>query len=164
MSFLILAPGLASAVAVSAFVLLAAEDVEHRRIPDRFSAAIAATGVLALPALPFSEALWSLALGALAFAIGLWAFARGLVGGGDVKLLPGAMLWAGPSLLALFSVAMALASLAVAFAILARRALCRRRDVEVGALHMSLPLGLPIAIAGILIILHRVALLPIGAL
>lgn len=163
MPFWTLAPGLASAIAASAFVLLAAADMEHRRIPDRLSAAVAVTGLLALPALPLAEALWSLALAVLAFALGLWAFSRGLVGGGDVKLLPGALLWAGPALLALFSVVMALASLVVSVAILARRAVGRRRGEEVEALHMSLPLGLPIAVAGIVTILHRMALLPIGS-
>jgi len=46
------------------------------------------------------EWLWALAVAAGTFAAGLFLFARGVVGGGDVKLLAGAALWAGPKLIA----------------------------------------------------------------
>ena len=76
----------------------AVTDVSSRRIPNSVSlAAAAAYGVFAL----IGGADWrdGLLAGVLVFAVGFVLFARGLVGGGDVKLLTAASLWAGTDLL-----------------------------------------------------------------
>src|SRR5579885_2254518 len=49
-----------------------------------------------------------LLLAALLFLLGLGLFARGLVGGGDVKLLSASALWAGPHLILPFVIVMGL--------------------------------------------------------
>ena len=75
----------------------AVTDVRSRRIPNSVSlAVVAAYGVFAL----IGGADWrgGLLAGVLVFVVGFALFARGLVGGGDVKLLAAASLWAGTDL------------------------------------------------------------------
>lgn len=42
---------------------------------------------------------WGVAIAAATFALGLGIYARGLFGGGDIKLVSAAALWAGPKLI-----------------------------------------------------------------
>ncbi len=70
------------------------------RIPNAASLGIA----LLYPAHVLASALpvewpWALLIAGILFAVGLALFARGMVGGGDVKLLSAAALWAGPHLI-----------------------------------------------------------------
>ena len=84
-------------------------DARRFRIPNLIPLAIA----LLYPAHLWASRLgldWSGALvaAALVFACGLVLFARGALGGGDVKLLGAAALWAGPPLLPALLVVMGL--------------------------------------------------------
>lgn len=65
------------------------------------------------------------------FAAGLALFARGFVGGGDVKLLSAAALWAGPGLGPAFLMVMAVVGGLIASVVLALSHLRRGRDVEI---------------------------------
>lgn len=53
--------------------------------------------------------LWSIGLATLAFMIGLGLFALNIMGGGDVKLIPLVILWAGPKYILSFLFIMAVA-------------------------------------------------------
>ena len=73
-------------------------DIQSFTIPNRVSLAISLlypAHVLASP----EQVEWLAAVGIAApvFAVGAFAFARGWFGGGDVKLLTVAALWAGPA-------------------------------------------------------------------
>lgn len=86
----------------SALVLAAISDVRRYLIPNRYPIAIAvAYGVFALQQ-PVAQTLYGLAAGMLVLISGALLFARGLMGGGDVKLLASVSLWAGPALAAPF--------------------------------------------------------------
>jgi len=81
--------GLAAAAMVS--------DLRSFRIPNRISFAVAALfPVYALYG--FGDLRSGLLAAGIVFAIGLFLFARGWMGGGDVKLLAAASLWAGTDL------------------------------------------------------------------
>jgi prepilin peptidase CpaA len=77
--------------------LAAFKDIRERRIPNRLTGALAALYPVYVLVSPTPVA-WPAALGlaAVVFVIGLGLFARGLIGGGDVKLLAALSLWAGP--------------------------------------------------------------------
>jgi prepilin peptidase CpaA len=77
--------------------LAAFKDICERRIPNRLTGALAALYPVYVLVSPTPVA-WPAAVGlaAVVFVIGLGLFARGLIGGGDVKLLAALSLWAGP--------------------------------------------------------------------
>jgi prepilin peptidase CpaA len=84
---------------VTAFCFLlgwaAVSDLQRRVIPNRISVAILAlypAHALTLPAAAIGPSV-AVAVGVLIF--GMFAFVRGWIGGGDVKLLSVAALWAG---------------------------------------------------------------------
>lgn len=92
-------------LSLAALLLCAAlSDMRDFIIPNRFPALIAAlwpcqalVGVLATgDVAPAGQALL---IGVLVFAAGAALFRVGLVGGGDVKLMTAASLWAGPGLI-----------------------------------------------------------------
>jgi len=74
-------------VAIPLLLFAAARDVATRLIPDTVSIAIAVAGLLVRLSEGWSEAGYSLLLGACLFALLLPLAARGLLGGGDVKLM-----------------------------------------------------------------------------
>jgi prepilin peptidase CpaA len=77
--------------------LAAFKDLRERRIPNRLTAGLALLWPIYVLASPTAVA-WLAALGlaAVMLLIGLALFARGLIGGGDVKLIAAVSLWAGP--------------------------------------------------------------------
>src|SRR5690242_2681808 len=86
------------AIFVIALGLAALHDLRFYLIPNRFCAAIAASfGLFAAGGLPAAEIGAVLAAGIGLFAAGAILFARGLLGGGDVKLLAAVALWAPPA-------------------------------------------------------------------
>jgi prepilin peptidase CpaA len=90
--------GLVVCLFVAILVAAAAEDVRARTIPNHLTAALVLlypAHVLAGPTAADWPAAILLAL--LVIALGMVPFARGWMGGGDVKLLAAAMLWAGPA-------------------------------------------------------------------
>jgi Flp pilus assembly protein protease CpaA len=102
-------------------ILAALEDIRTRRIPNWLTGSVAALYPLYLIATPASVA-WPSALGAaLAVFLAGWAlFARGILGGGDVKLITAVTLWAGLEHLALFAAVTSLTGGILGFASLIR--------------------------------------------
>ena len=105
-------------LAAIVFVLIAISDLRTRRIPNPATAAIAALGLLRLTlAGDMTTALYTLAATAAVFAATFLLFWRGLLGGGDVKLMAAAALLIGYrdlfSFLFVMSVCGALVALAV---------------------------------------------------
>jgi prepilin peptidase CpaA len=88
--------------ALAGFALLilvaALEDFRRLAIPNWLVLALCLLWPLTLPDMPlFGSALSALGCALLVFVIGAVCFSRGWVGGGDVKLLSVAALWAGPN-------------------------------------------------------------------
>jgi len=97
----VFAPQLLVAILFVALIAFAAyTDATSFRIPNRITAGLAAL----YPAWVVSSPLpidWTAALAVTGgvFAVGFMLFAARVVGGGDVKLLAAAALWAGPGLI-----------------------------------------------------------------
>lgn len=146
------------AAAAAALMTVAATDLGERRIGNGGVLAVA------LGALPFlalagpSAAFAHVAVALLLFAAGALAFRAGLVGGGDVKLLAAAALWAGPEGLPLLFLVQALATfLLVPLVLLGTRWLAG--GPQAGAARPTLPLGVAIAAGGLAVILGRLGYL-----
>jgi prepilin peptidase CpaA len=88
----------AALLAFAALMLAAAfEDFRRLAIPNWLTLGLClAWPLYILQGSTLSGALGALGCAVLVFAIGAVLFARGYVGGGDVKLLTAATLWAGP--------------------------------------------------------------------
>lgn len=103
----------------------------------------------------------AIACGAAVFAVGAILFSRGYVGGGDVKLLSAAALWAGPAgianlmlLTGLLGGALALLLLVPASArIIETGRVALGQSVREGEAQRYVPYGVPIAIAAVTVIL-----------
>lgn len=89
-------------------VIAAASDLHRREIPDSLSLGLALLGAVRL-ATGGADGLATLVLTLVVFALGLALFARGLLGGGDVKLLAALALALGPAPFPLFLLVTALA-------------------------------------------------------
>ena len=166
-----LSTGLAigSALAVAALAIGAVTDMERRQIPNSISLLVAVTSLSLLAALPPAEAAAHVGLAVFMFLLGAVAFSFRLVGGGDVKLFAATMLWAGTALVSLVIVVMSLASVAIALLMLLSDQLFRRPAGGIArgptgssGLKAPLPLGLAIAFGGVLAIMQRAAILPLG--
>ena len=89
---------LAVALFLGLLALAVVTDLEAMRIPNRICLAIAALyPVHVLAAGGPVDWPGALAVAAAVFAFGLIPFCLGLMGGGDVKLMAAAALWAGPA-------------------------------------------------------------------
>jgi len=78
-------------------VLAAIEDLRRLVIPNALTLSLCVLWPLYVLATPTLIAtLGSLACAAIVFLVGALLFSRGYIGGGDVKLLTVAVLWAGP--------------------------------------------------------------------
>lgn len=106
--------------AASLLVAAALHDVAFRTVPNWLSAAVLGIGVAA--AVFNRHLLYSLASAAILFAVAALCWRRGLMGGGDVKLLAasGALLPIGGRIEFLLSVAICGGLLAVVYLILQR--------------------------------------------
>ncbi len=134
-----------------ALLLVAAawQDLRTMRIADAFSLAIvAAFGVWALSGLAagnISISKIALAVGCAAavFAIGALAFVFGALGGGDVKLLAAASIFAGPALLPDFLMITALAGGVLGLAMLVGARIGPAAPAGDGSISARLRGGLP---------------------
>lgn len=166
----LLAPLQTGCLIAFAGLLLAAawQDLRTMRIADALSLAIvAAFGVWAAAGL-FSGAYSLTKLGvAIACAVALFGlgaigFAAGMMGGGDVKLLAAAGLFAGPSLMADFLLITAIVGGIIGFAVLAGAPIgpaSARGEATMGdRLRSGLPYGPAIAAGGLWV----AALLAVG--
>ncbi len=89
---------LAVTLLLGLLALAVVTDLEAMRIPNRICLAIAALyPVHVLAAAGPVDWPGALAVAAAVFAFGLIPFCLGLMGGGDVKLMAAAALWAGPA-------------------------------------------------------------------
>lgn len=142
----------------AAFILLAAalHDVKAFKISNRFSLALIALFPLYVLTAP-QEIAWMqhVAVAGIVFLIGFAMFALGAFGGGDVKMLAVAALWAGPKMVATLMVITTMAGgvLALVFAVAALlRAGFGRQHHEEGhrPWHKApVPYGVAIACGGI---------------
>ena len=106
--------------------------------------------VLTAPAAPA----WpqAVAIAAAVFALGWFCFARDWMGGGDVKLLAGVSLWAGPTLLPGFLLVAALCGGGLSLVLLAAarlRAPATAGDGRLAWRAQRVPYGLAIATGGL---------------
>lgn len=150
--------GLVFACGLSGLLLwAAAADLRHRRIPNASCAGIAASWVLfALFGDGPATTSWALLGAAGVFAVSFLLWDRGVLGGGDVKLLTALALWAGGGgLLAPFLLITAVSGgwLAVAWLSARRAGLILPARVAVGLSWAGLPVlpgdprGLPYGVA-----------------
>jgi prepilin peptidase CpaA len=108
-------------VAVGILALIAYGDVRMRRIPNALSLAIATLGLAHLAlAHDVVAASYTVAAAAVTFAVTLLLFWRGVIGGGDAKLLAAVVLLIGHQELLGFLFLMSLCGGALAAATLAR--------------------------------------------
>lgn len=140
----------------SAFLALlawaACSDAARFTIPDAASLGLLLLYPLHVIASPAATG-WPAAIGiaVMVFAVGLILFARGIWGGGDVKLLTGVALWAGPH--AILPVLMVTAMAGGALALLAGAMLYLQRwraaaENAPAVAGMPLPYGVAIACGG----------------
>ncbi|MFQ3665940.1 MAG: prepilin peptidase [Sphingomonadaceae bacterium] len=168
-----------AAAAVAALLIAGASDLAERRIPNRVSLAVALAAIPMLLLLSPAAAFVRLALALVAGAALALAFARGLVGGGDVKLLSAALLWVSPATLPLFLLVQAGVTLLLALALVMRRWMHARMHAGLRVAHganagmgaagtvtaaESLPLGTAIAAGAIAAILLELGWLDLGRL
>lgn len=151
--------GFAALMAAAAF-----EDLRRLVIPNRLVLGLCLLWLLRLAVMPVSEWLAALETAGAAVAIfvaGALLFSRGLVGGGDVKLLSAAALWAGavevPALLlvtALFGGLLSLVSLTPVGARLAAARNARPNPADRNAATtrtIAVPYGVAIAAAALFV-------------
>lgn len=140
-------------VGMAGCVLAAARSDAHAlRIPNRLSAAILGLfGVYAAVALTPQAAAIALGLAAATLLIAFFAYCRGLLGGGDAKLLAVCMTWAGPAhaleFLAVTAIAGGVIALALVSPLTARAAVAVQRNWPVRAAGEKAPMPYGVAIA-----------------
>ena len=152
------------ALGTALFAAAAYGDVRSRRIPNALAAAVAALGAArALLSGDPAAALLSIAAAAAVFAVGFLLFWRGLIGGGDVKLIAASVLLVGYNAISQFLLAMGLFGLVVTLAVLAadrlgrRPALARTVGDTEPATRLTVPYGVAIAASGILTLVTQPA-------
>jgi len=152
---------------IGIFSFVAYGDIRTRRIPNEFIVGILALAAfrMALTGTP-SSALYTLAASAALFVGTFLLFWRGLLGGGDVKLIGAAALLVGYHELFEFLVVMSVSGALIALAIVARDRLGLRRlatpaaegpvpeDQETPA-RLTVPYGVAIAAAGVISLLAQ---------
>ena len=150
---------------IGIFALVAYGDVRRRRIPNVLAVAIGALGLVRMILAGDPSAfLHTLTAGAAVFAAAFLLFWRGLVGGGDVKLLTAASLLVGYHDLLSFLFLMSLCGAVVSLAVVAtnklapwlrpipRPATVVSRQPEGTPARLSVPYGVAIAAAGVVIL------------
>lgn len=139
-------------------VVLAYRDLSDRRLPTAWVGAYAALFPLYAWAngLGWTQLSLHLVIGLVALLLSASLFALGIMGGGDVKLWAGLMLWAGPQgAVTALVIATLLGSLVGVLGWIAQRILRRnRKPVGAGLFRMlsvsrGVPYGVGLAIAGI---------------
>ena len=149
------------------FALVAFLDLRTRSIPNRLPAAIAALGLLrVILAGDMTAALYTIVASAAVFAATFLLFWRGLLGGGDVKLMASTSLLIGYNDLLPFLFVMSVCGGFVALAVLARDRLGPRpapfpaaatpdQEHQQPRARLTVPYGVAIAIAAIFTLLVR---------
>lgn len=138
------------AVALSGLAWSAVSDVARYEIPNRACGLVAAGYLLTAIGSPAGPFFAGLATGLAVFAVLAVLFWRGWLGGGDVKLAAAIALWAGPGRLSDFSLATAVAGLALAAVMLSplRRRMPHPPEGVATAFRQPMPFGAPLAVGG----------------
>jgi prepilin peptidase CpaA len=157
--------GFAILAVTAALVAAAMTDATTYLIPHRYPAAVAVA--FALDALGKPAPVWlsGVAAAALLLAAGVVLFERGVLGGGDVKLMAAVALWARFDQLALMLLVTSFAGGALALAHLSplRRFMPARPGMAVvegdlkSLMQRPIPFGVAIAMGGIAVALTRFA-------
>ena len=136
----------------------AVEDIRRLVIPNVVVAGLCVLWPLHLAAAPsftIAGSLGAAGCAAAVFLVGALLFSRGLIGGGDVKLLAAATLWAGPAstpvLLVVTGVLGGLLTLVLLFSARLRAAISWARTAAVSSLPV--PYGAAIAAAAVIVTL-----------
>jgi len=139
---------LMTVTAVILFGAAALGDLGRRRIPNAIGLGLAALGLarLAMTAPGWATAGLDLAIALAVLGVGAVLFHRGLVGGGDVKLLAAGAVWLGLGGVAPFLMLTALIGGGLSLVWIARRAL----TPTLGEQSLELPYGVAISAGGIL--------------
>ena len=147
-----LAPELATAaLAMAALACVAAAaicDVRRFEIPDELSIALVVLAVLHGLLTPGFGWLSHVAAPAIVFAVGLLLFARGMMGGGDIKLLTAIAAWTGLGGLLPFLVGVSLSGGALALGLLLVRRAYAGRAPRLRVLRPDAPIPYAVAILG----------------
>ena len=136
-------------------LIAAAEDCYRLRISNITSIAVLAGAILAMALAGFSLALWeNLVVFALILVVGTFLFGRGMLGGGDVKLLAALGLWFNLKGALSLIAAVFIAGGVLALVILTARSVSGTGKKRIAVLNKGagIPYGVAIA-AGALIIL-----------
>jgi prepilin peptidase CpaA len=159
---------LISLLGIGIFFVVAYCDLRTRRIPNSLAIAIGALGLVRMIVIGDpSAAFYTLAVAAAVLAITFPLFWRGLVGGGDVKLLTGAALLVGHEDFLGFLLTMSLCGGILALAVVAAHKLGPRLLPAAQAAttpqacedrgrpaRLTVPYGVAIAAAGVLVLLQ----------
>ncbi|MBT6095451.1 MAG: pilus assembly protein CpaA [Rhodospirillaceae bacterium] len=135
-------------ILVGLLIWAAWQDLTRLKIPNTISLAVLGLFPLYAWTVP-GEFPWLLAglIAAVLLVLGIIAFSRGLIGGGDVKLLAATALWAGPAQVLDFLFITAIAGGVLGLLALAS---ARMAGIGIGALgDGKLPYGVAIAVGGI---------------
>jgi prepilin peptidase CpaA len=131
------------------------EDARDYLIPNRICGAVAALFPIYVLATGEWSMLWSATVVALCvLAGGFLLFSRGLLGGGDVKLLAALALWADHDLAFPFVFVTAIAGGFLSIAMIAPRLFAREGALLAGP---PVPYGVAIAAGGLYVAFHRLA-------
>jgi prepilin peptidase CpaA len=148
-------------IGVGLLAVAAYGDVQTRRIPNALAATVAAVGLVRIAVTgDFSAALYTLAASAAVFVTTFLLFWRGLIGGGDVKLMAAAVLLVGYHDLIAFLFVMSICGALIALAILVTHKLALQRATAPPVqtppdppAKLTVPYGVAIAAAGIFTLL-----------
>jgi prepilin peptidase CpaA len=142
---------------VALFVAAAYGDVKRLRIPNTLVAAVAALGLFRLIALgDLNVALYTVGASVIVFIAVFLLFWRGLVGGGDAKLMTATALLVGYHDLFNFLVLMSICGALVSLAILVKP---RPSEQLQPKARLAVPYGVAIAGGGIVTLLFQPPLL-----
>jgi prepilin peptidase CpaA len=145
---------------IGIFAAIAYGDIRTRRIPNELVVAILALAALRIALIGDpAAALYTLAAGVALFTATFLLFWRGLLGGGDVKLMTATGLLIGYHDLFQFLFVMSISGALVALAVLSRDRLGRRAvtspapEDQHPPARLTVPYGVAIAAAGIVTLL-----------
>ncbi len=148
-------------IAAGALIWASISDIRYYFIPNTIPIIITAAYAVFAFFMPLPHLIGGLLMGTLVFAAGALLFARGLMGGGDVKLMAAAALWAGPSLISTFAIAVSLSGALLAALMLSPlRGLMPAPSQDAVALtggsdtglRQPMPFGVAIAIGGLCVL------------
>ena len=147
------------------FIVAAYGDIKSLRIPNKLAIAVAILGVFRLLVIgDLNTAIYTIGASAMVFIVTFLIFWRGILGGGDVKLLSATVLLVGYHDLLSFVLIMSICGAFVSLAVLFIRNLLPlwlgpRLAVLVSTARLVVPYGVAIAAAGTVTLLFQFSLI-----